>query len=415
MATSFDSSLTIRNCTIENNTATSNSGAIDCYSGCTLTVENSMLRNNQGLAAGAGAAVVHTDCAATFTNCAITGNTCAGAGGAVWVDHSTAAFTGCTIENNTAADGGGGLAAYNGSVVTVDASTIRHNTARWGGGVTSNDSTLTIRRTTLETNQATQYSGGAIDLYNNQTTIVNAALRANTAADGGAGISLGQNSTLTAANCTIYANSAVNSGGGIGMYQATLALNNSILYANTATNTPGLLDKQLTVFSGTRTVNRSCVQGLSGQLGGSGNIGGNPLLVDPSAGNLTLGSGSPCIDAASNALVPAGVTLDLAGNPRFADDPSVADTGVGPAPIVDMGAFERAGPPPCAADIGVQGGLPGHDGHLDNNDFIAFISFFFALDSRADLGIQGGLPGHDGHFDNNDFIAFINLFFSGCS
>ncbi|MFT3684391.1 MAG: hypothetical protein QM783_05590 [Phycisphaerales bacterium] len=32
--------------------------------------------------------------------------------------------------------------------------------------------------------------------------------------------------------------------------------------------------------------------------------------------------------------------------------------------------------------------------------------------SPADLGIQGGVPGHDGIYDNNDFIVFINSFFA---
>ncbi|MFT3683484.1 MAG: GC-type dockerin domain-anchored protein [Phycisphaerales bacterium] len=74
--------------------------------------------------------------------------------------------------------------------------------------------------------------------------------------------------------------------------------------------------------------------------------------------------------------------------------------------------FEPA--PTCVADLGHQGGLPGGDGQLDNNDFIAFISAFFASNSAADLGHQGGLPGGDGQFDNNDFIAFISAFFAGC-
>jgi hypothetical protein len=73
---------------------------------------------------------------------------------------------------------------------------------------------------------------------------------------------------------------------------------------------------------------------------------------------------------------------------------------------------------PCGpADLGRAGGLPGFDRVLDNNDFIAFISFFFDSNPAADLGIQGGLPGADGQFDNNDFIAFINYFFTppaGC-
>ena len=70
---------------------------------------------------------------------------------------------------------------------------------------------------------------------------------------------------------------------------------------------------------------------------------------------------------------------------------------------------------PCGpADLGVQGGLNGSDGLLDNNDFIAFINYFFNSSPLADLGVQGGLPGQDSLFDNNDFIAFIDFFFAGC-
>jgi hypothetical protein len=68
----------------------------------------------------------------------------------------------------------------------------------------------------------------------------------------------------------------------------------------------------------------------------------------------------------------------------------------------------------CPADLGVQGGGLGQDGHLDNNDFVAFIECFFTANPKADLGVQGGGAGHDGHFDNNDFVAFIDFFFTGC-
>jgi subtilisin family serine protease len=72
--------------------------------------------------------------------------------------------------------------------------------------------------------------------------------------------------------------------------------------------------------------------------------------------------------------------------------------------------------PACTADIGRQGGVAGHDGQLDNNDFVVFIDRFFAHDSVVDIGAQGGVSGHDGLFDNNDFVAFIDAFFShaGC-
>jgi hypothetical protein len=80
------------------------------------------------------------------------------------------------------------------------------------------------------------------------------------------------------------------------------------------------------------------------------------------------------------------------------------------ASIAAGGTLAACGP----ADIGRTGGLTGSDGQLDNNDFIAFINYFFASNPLADRGIAGGLPGHDGQFDNNDFIVFINQFFAGC-
>jgi hypothetical protein len=71
-------------------------------------------------------------------------------------------------------------------------------------------------------------------------------------------------------------------------------------------------------------------------------------------------------------------------------------------------------PPACRADVGQQGGIPGSDGQLNNNDFVAFITLFFANDPLADVGQQGGLVGSDGVLNNNDFQVFVTLFFQGC-
>jgi len=73
-----------------------------------------------------------------------------------------------------------------------------------------------------------------------------------------------------------------------------------------------------------------------------------------------------------------------------------------------------AADPACPADLGAQGGQPGADGVLDNNDFVAFIDAFFGAEERADLGSQGGVAGSDLTFDNNDFVVFIDAFFGGC-
>ena len=108
-------------------------------------------------------------------------------------------------------------------------------------------------------------------------------------------------------------------------------------------------------------------------------------------------------------------------NVIFADG-FVATTGSTAAGTVQVNFrtnIPGGGTGPCsAADVGVAGGEPGQDNLLDNNDFIAFINFFFAQDPIADQGQAGGEYGSDGLYDNNDFIAFINHFFedaAGCN
>jgi hypothetical protein len=74
---------------------------------------------------------------------------------------------------------------------------------------------------------------------------------------------------------------------------------------------------------------------------GAGNISADPGFV--SAVNFRLTHASPCLDAGSNPAYfgsPAAVLTDLAGNPRGYDSLSGSGTGLGVAPLVDMGAYE---------------------------------------------------------------------------
>jgi hypothetical protein len=67
-------------------------------------------------------------------------------------------------------------------------------------------------------------------------------------------------------------------------------------------------------------------------------------------------TGSPTLDAGSNALVPAGLEGDQAGNPRIASS-RVSCPGPGPA-IVDMGALEATFKqvPSCNAQVQIARG-----------------------------------------------------------
>ncbi len=77
------------------------------------------------------------------------------------------------------------------------------------------------------------------------------------------------------------------------------------------------------------------------------------------------------------------------------------------------GTCRASSGPVCGlADVGGVGGAPGADNHLDNNDFVVFIDYFFTQNPLADQGATGGAPGPDGAYDNNDFIVFIDNFFN---
>jgi parallel beta-helix repeat protein len=138
----------------------------------------------------------------------------------------------------------------------------------------------------------------------------------------GAGIELWQDSNATITNCTIAGNQAE----GIYCTGNKPIVRNSIVWGNKGSEIDG--------FAG---VTYSDIQG---GCPGQGNIVIDPCFADRCSGNYNLLPASPCIDAGNNTAVPAGVTTDLDGNPRFVDQPEVPDTGNGTAPIVDMGAYE---------------------------------------------------------------------------
>ncbi len=183
------------------------------------------------------------------------------------------------------------------------------------------------------------------------------------------------------------------------------------------------------------TVSNSLVQG---GFPGPGNIDADPRFVRPASdggdgwgddpgtagvdeslnddfGDLRLMPGSPAIDAGDNTAVPADTfdldgdgdtaeptPFDLGGDPRFVDDPSTPDTGVGPGPIVDMGAYEFQSPQCNAADLSAAFGV------LDFDDVLAFLTAFAGMDPLADLAPAFGV------FDFDDVLAFLTAFGAGC-
>ncbi|MHC5024434.1 MAG: right-handed parallel beta-helix repeat-containing protein, partial [Planctomycetota bacterium] len=136
--------------------------------------------------------------------------------------------------------------------------------------------------------------------------------------------------TMTVINCT-FADNSGNTTGGLATSNSTTTVANCIFWN----------DAPLPIThggSGSTTVSYSNVQG---GYAGTGNIDLDPLFIDQAGGDLRLDSCSPAADFGINSAVPGGVTTDLDGNPRFANDTGVVDSAPGISPLVDRGAYER--------------------------------------------------------------------------
>jgi len=306
----------------------------------------------------------------TLTNGTFSGNS-ASYGGGMYNSGGKPMLTDVTFSGNAAELGGG---MYNsGGKPTLTDVTFSGNSASWGGGMRNFSSNPELTNVTFSGNSA-RYGGGICN-SSSSPWLVNVAFSGNSATDSGGGITnLGGNPALmdvsfsgnsavlgggmfnsssspSLTNVSFSGNSARDDGGGMFNYDSSATLANCILAGN---NDGGTDEQEAQIFNigSIIAVSYSLVAG--GVYTGTGNISADPLFVrDPDPGDsdwITLGDNdygdlrlqltSPAIDAGDNTAVPAGVITDLDGKPRFVDMPDRPDTGVGPAPIVDMGAYE---------------------------------------------------------------------------
>ncbi len=302
----------------------------------------------------------------TFEACSFIGNM-ATDGGAVDFDNpGTPVMRNCVFRDNVAFESGGALWALDCNP-TVTGCLFEGNVSLGGAGaIIALNSPMTVSHSRFIANSALAF--GAI--VGGELTVSNSLFSGNTS-DGSTGAISATNATLT--NVTIHGNTAATSTGGVSAGSLTIA--NSIVWGNTDASGAGETS-QLNV-SGELTVDHSCIEGWSGAFGGIGNTGSDPAFVDADGrddipGNadddLRLSAGSPLIDAADCGAVPADADdvdgdgdttepspTDLRGHVRFWEDVATPDTGVGAAPIVDMGGYEFHGGGDCQIDLGFQG------------------------------------------------------------
>jgi hypothetical protein len=230
--------------------------------------------DNTGYDGGAG--IINSGCSPTVRNCTFTNNQ-ARFGGGMANYGATPAITRCVFQNNSAVVQGGGIFNCNNSAPAITGCKISGNSSAMDGG----------------------------GIYNYDTcnpAIINCIITGNSAAGGGGGLCNGWTSSPSVINCTITGNAASSGGGMFNYATSNPAVFNCILWNDTG--------EFFNISGSVPDVRSSCV---TGGTPGNGNIADDPKLnVD-----MTLQSGSPCINTGNDTLLPSGITADFMGIARI--------------------------------------------------------------------------------------------------
>lgn len=318
------------------NTAEASGGGMTNYGG-TPILQDVVFQQNQvsnGIVGRGGGFANLGGGSATLVDVTFEGNTSASIGGGIANDAATLTISVATFQGNRGEVGGAIGHIGNGTLVISDA-TFLGNVAQMGGGVANLASKLSIHHATFQRNSASYAGGGVFVQYATDLNELHTLVFSGNYAHEGAGIAF-EGSAGSVGNATFVGNRSWYGPALFGSYSALL-VQNSIVWENEP-----LEGGQVNGVN----IRYSLVQGGAT---GPGNTSADPRFVN-GAGNdhrfgsddddLRLRAGSPAIDAGDASVLPATVTTDHAGAPRFVDDPTAPDIGLGSGPAIDMGAYE---------------------------------------------------------------------------
>ena len=202
---------------------------------------------------------MHCDSDTTITNCTFIGNSADWGGGGMYCGPTSCCATKPTITNCT----------FIGNSAGVE-----------GGGMVVGDSDPKLTNCKISGNSAGSRGGGVMFVNDNFSSMVNCLINGNSA-DWGGGIYGVFCFKWKMTNCTVSDNSATERGGGMyNQYDCHMTLTNCIFRGN---RDSGGEDEsaQIDYEPGEApAVNYSCIQGWTGNLGGTGNIDNDPCFIE---------------------------------------------------------------------------------------------------------------------------------------
>ncbi len=309
--------------------------------GSSPTVINCMFSGNR---ASSGGGMYNRQASPTVMNC-IFDNNISNSGGGISNHRSNPTFTNCSFNENTAESGGGGMLSLSSNITLINCLFSRNKADGFGGGMLNSRDSSTITACVF-TGNISSYGGGIYNRSGSGVTFTNCLLSGNLAYIQGGGM-FNRSGDPTLINCTFSGNTADDIGGGMYNQFSSPKLTNCILWSNSPDEMSNQVDF---VFPSLPTFAYCDIGGSGGSaawnsmlgLDGGHNIDVDPQFVNPLGPDGVAGSddddlrlltGSPVINIGNDLAVPAGVTTDLDGLPRFV------------CQRVDLGAYENHSPP----------------------------------------------------------------------
>jgi predicted outer membrane repeat protein len=295
-----------------------------------------------------------------------------------YVTSGSTEFRRCVFRRNRSHAFGGAIACHTSSLVAVECEFADNEVLADGGAIhlssTQSAPNSVVSHSRFLSNRADR-SGGALSTFGAVDVDVHECLFAGNVSNGDGGAISFDGRRCSIRGSTFAHNEAAASGGGLWLFESPFFVGNPIdvvncvFYGNRAPTGPQCT---LLSYTGGPELAHLILEGGLGAVGAAygplTNVGANvldrdPLFVDPDGpdnlasttfdNDYRLGAGSPGLDAGDvrrilpdttdidgNGNRTEPVPLDLRRAPRRMDDPA-PDTGAGPAPLVDIGAFER--------------------------------------------------------------------------